>query len=75
MAGALATMIASRHPTGQGRTPPAARHYHCSGESLLCAVACLGLLLRRDAYLCLLICRGKVPRVPRATGYDPKFWI
>jgi hypothetical protein len=35
--------------------PPTVRHCHRSGGSLLCASACLGLLLCHDTGLCLLI--------------------
>jgi hypothetical protein len=42
-------MTANRHLTERGQTSPPAGHHHCSGEFLLCVVACLGLLLHRDA--------------------------
>jgi hypothetical protein len=44
-AGALAVMAASRHPAEQGRTPLLVEHRHRLSGVLLCAGACLGLLI------------------------------
>jgi hypothetical protein len=44
-------MTANLHLAERGRTSPPTGHHHCSGEFLLCAVACLGLLPHRDADL------------------------
>jgi hypothetical protein len=47
--GAPAVITANCHPAEQGRMPPClAGHRRRLGESLLCADACLGLLLCRD---------------------------
>jgi hypothetical protein len=55
-AGAPAAITASHHPVEQRRMPPSlAGHCRRPGESLLCANACLGLLLCRDAGFYLLI--------------------
>jgi hypothetical protein len=43
--------IANYHLTERGRTSPPVGHRHCSGEFLLCVVACLGMLLHRDTDL------------------------
>jgi hypothetical protein len=51
MAGAPALMTVNHHLAKRGRTSPTAGHRHCSGEFLLCIVACLSLLLCRDADL------------------------
>jgi hypothetical protein len=58
MAGAPATMTKNRHLTEQGRTPPPAEHRYCLGGSLLYAIASLGLPLRHDVDICLLIGLG-----------------
>jgi hypothetical protein len=57
-AGAHTMMTTNRHLTEQGRTSPLAGHRHCSGEFLLCATACLDLLLHRNADLFLLTGSG-----------------
>jgi hypothetical protein len=44
-------MTTNHHLTERGQMSPPVGQHHCSGEFLLCAVACLGLLLRRDADL------------------------
>jgi hypothetical protein len=51
LVGAPAMMTANRHLTEQGWMSPPAGHRHCSGEFLLCDIACLGLLLHRDTDL------------------------
>jgi hypothetical protein len=51
MVGAPTMMTANCHLTERGQTSPPVWHLHCLGEFLLCIVACLGLLLRRDADL------------------------
>jgi hypothetical protein len=38
-------MTADCHLAEQGQMPPPARHHHCSGESLLCAMACSFILM------------------------------
>jgi hypothetical protein len=54
--GAPVAISAHRHPVEQGWTSPSlAGHHHQPGESLLCADACLGLLLCHDIDFCLLI--------------------
>jgi hypothetical protein len=56
VAEARTMIIASRRPVEQGRTPPSLPGHHSrSGESLLSADACLGLLLYHDTSFCLLI--------------------
>jgi hypothetical protein len=52
------------HLAEQGRTPPLAGHRYCLGGPLLCAVTCLGLPLRYDVDLYLLIGLG-----------PPLFWM
>jgi hypothetical protein len=47
----------------RGRVPPVVMNHCWLGESSFCADAHLGLLLCRDADLCLLI--GIGPRLPR----------
>jgi hypothetical protein len=44
-------MTANRHLTEQGQTSPSAGHRQCSDQFLLYVVACVGLLLHRDADL------------------------
>jgi hypothetical protein len=53
--GAPTAITASCHPVAQGWAPPLVSHRRQSGEFLSYADACLGLLLCRDANLCLLI--------------------
>jgi hypothetical protein len=55
VAGAPATIAANRRPIEERRMPPLVGNRHRPGGSLLSADACLGLLLCRDADLCLLI--------------------
>jgi hypothetical protein len=56
MAVAPSAITTSRHPIEQGCMPPSlVGHRRRPGESLLCAGACLGLLLCRDTGFCLLI--------------------
>jgi hypothetical protein len=49
--GAPTMMTANCHLAERGQTSPLAGHRHCSGEFLLCTIACLGLLLHHDADL------------------------
>jgi hypothetical protein len=44
-------MTANHHLTERGQTSPPVGHRHYSGEFLLYAIACLGLLLHHDANL------------------------
>jgi hypothetical protein len=44
-------MTANLHLAERGQMSPPAGHHHCSGEVLLCAIACLGLVLCRDTDL------------------------
>jgi hypothetical protein len=55
VAGAPTAIVASCRPVVQGWMPPLVGPHHRPGKSLLCAGACLGLLLYRDAEFCLLI--------------------
>jgi hypothetical protein len=49
-------ITASHSPVKQGQTPSSLTgHRRRLGESLLCAGACLGLLLCHDVGFCLLI--------------------
>jgi hypothetical protein len=58
------TMMTVRpHPTEQGRMPLPAKSRHWSNESLLYAMAHLGLLLCRDTDLYLLIGLGLLFRM------------